>query len=186
MTQFRTVLVTVLTLLLAAPVAFAKGPKDQDTIVDVAIATRDALNADPMAPFTINTIVNVVAGDPILTAALTRKGQRTVFAPTDQAFANLEALLNTLCLSISDLPVDAIRTVVGYHVANGRRDAAEVLSSDQIRTITKNFLWQDMGVLTDNLGREANIIFTDVFADNGVIHVIDEVVLPFAPPSACP
>ncbi|MDX1380114.1 MAG: fasciclin domain-containing protein, partial [Xanthomonadales bacterium] len=77
------------------------------------------------------------------------------------------------------------RTVVGYHVANGRRDAAEVLASDQIRTITKNFLWQDMGVLTDNLGREANIVFTDVFADNGVIHVIDEVVLPFAPPSAC-
>ncbi|MDX1380134.1 MAG: fasciclin domain-containing protein, partial [Xanthomonadales bacterium] len=101
MNRIRTTLMVLLAATLAAPLALAKGPKDQDTIVDVAIATRDALNADPEAPFTINTIVDVVAGDPVLTAALSRKGQRTVFAPTDEAFANLEALLNTLCLSIS-------------------------------------------------------------------------------------
>ena len=41
---------------------------------------------------------------------------------------------------------------------------------------------QDGGVLTDNLGRQANITATDVETSNGVIHVIDAVVLPQAPP----
>jgi uncharacterized surface protein with fasciclin (FAS1) repeats len=43
------------------------------------------------------------------------------------------------------------------------------------------FLLQDWGVLTDNLGREATIIVTDVEAANGIIHAIDRVVLPSAP-----
>jgi uncharacterized surface protein with fasciclin (FAS1) repeats len=141
------------------------------------------LGAD--APFTINTIVAIVAGDDILATALASRGQRTVFAPTDTAFENLEALLNAdYCLSIADLDTETIRTVVSYHVANGRRDAEEVIGSDRIRTLN-GFLYQTMGTLTDAVGRDSNIIFTDVFADNGVIHAIDEVVLPFAPASAC-
>jgi len=184
--KLRTTLITFLALTLVSPLALAQnGPKPQETLVDVAVATRDALNAMEDAPFTINTIVAIVAGDPVLLDALTRRGQRTVFAPTDEAFDNLVTLLDTLCLEITDLSTEQIRTVVSYHVANGRRDATAVLDSDQIRTINGGFLWQDMGLLTDNLGREAAIIATDVFADNGVIHVIDEVVLPFAPPSAC-
>ena len=190
--MFRKLMIVALSASLVAPAALAKkpetakGPKaSENSLVDVAIATRDALNADPEATFTINTIVDIVAADPVLLATLSRKGQRTVFAPTDEAFGNLVALLDTLCLTLGDLSTDEVRTVVGYHVANGRRDAEEVLGSDQIRTIIGGFLWQSMGTLTDNLGREADILFTDVFADNGVIHVIDEVVLPFAPPSAC-
>ncbi len=172
---------------LAGPPAHAKGgPPAQETIVDVAVATRDALNGlGEDAPFTINTIVGVVAGDPALLDALTRRGQRTVFAPTDEAFANLEATLNTLCLSIGDLSMEQVRTVVSYHVLNGRRDSGEVLGSDQLRTINGGFLWQSGGTLTDAVGRDANIIYVDVEADNGIIHVIDEVVLPFVPPSNC-
>jgi uncharacterized surface protein with fasciclin (FAS1) repeats len=45
-------------------------------------------------------------------------------------------------------------------------------------------LVQDAGVLTDNLGRQATIIVTDVEASNGVIHAIDAVVLPKAPPGS--
>ncbi len=185
--KFRTVILTLLAACVALP-AFAKnGPKDQETLVDVAVATRDALNGlGAEAPFTINTIVAVVAGDPVLANALSRRGQRTVFAPTDEAFGRLEATLNTLCLSIGDLSTEQLRTVVTYHVANGRRDEGDVLSSDQIRTINGGFLWQSGGTLTDAVGRDSNIIFTDVFADNGVIHVIEDVVLPFVPPSACP
>jgi hypothetical protein len=50
-----------------------------------------------------------------------------------------------------------------------------------IRTLYKDFLFQDGGVLTDLLDREANIIVTDVEAANGIIHAIDAVVLPFSP-----
>ncbi len=184
--KLRTVLLSFLAAGVAFP-AFAKnGPKEQVTLVDVAVETRDFLNGlGEDAPFTINTIVDIVAGDIALATALSSRGQRTVFAPTDTAFANLETLLNEdFCLSIADLDTETIRTVVSYHVANGRRDAEEVVGSDRIRTLN-GFLFQDMGILTDAIGRTSNIIFTDVFADNGVIHAIDEVVLPFAPASAC-
>ncbi len=190
--KLRTVLLSVLAAGVALP-AFAKnGPKEQVTLVDVAVETAGVLNGlGDEAPFTINTIVAIVGGDEVLANALTRRGQRTVFAPTDEAFVNLEATLNTLCYTLfpgnefTQLSTEAVRTVVSYHVANGRREAEEVLASDQIRTINGGFLWQSGGTLTDAVGRDSNIIFTNVFADNGVIHVIDEVVLPFVPPSAC-
>ena len=66
-------------------------------------------------------------------------------------------------------------------MARGRRYAEDVLASDRIRTLYKGFLFQDGGVLTDNLDRDANIIVVDVEAANGIIHAIDAVVLPYAP-----
>jgi transforming growth factor-beta-induced protein len=71
--------------------------------------------------------------------------------------------------------------VLLYHVARGRRYAADVLESDRIRTLQRGFLFQDGGTLTDNLNRDANIIVTDVEVANGIIHAIDAVVLPYAP-----
>jgi len=53
-----------------------------------------------------------------------------------------------------------------------------VLGSDRIRMLSGGFLTQNSGVLTDNSGRTANIVVTDVAASNGIIHVIDTVVLP--------
>ncbi|NIQ05866.1 MAG: fasciclin domain-containing protein, partial [Candidatus Korarchaeota archaeon] len=53
--------------------------------------------------------------------------------------------------------------------------------SERIRTLYGDFLMQDDGVLTDNLDRTANIIVPDVGAANGIIHVIDAVVLPYLP-----
>ena len=50
--------------------------------------------------------------------------------------------------------------------------------TDRIRTLQRGFLFQDGGVLTDANGRSANIIASDIPAANGVIHVIDRVVLP--------
>jgi uncharacterized surface protein with fasciclin (FAS1) repeats len=65
-----------------------------------------------------------------------------------------------------------------YHVAQGNRDASSVISSYRIRTLQGGILYQSSGVLTDANARTSNIIFTDLFASNGVIHVIDAVVLP--------
>jgi uncharacterized surface protein with fasciclin (FAS1) repeats len=110
-------------------------------------------------------------------STLDGNGQFTVFAPTDGAFAALGLTPD----NIDTLDKGFLTDVLLYHVARGRRDAADVLDSDRIRTLQRGFLLQDGGTLTDNLDREANIIVTDVEAANGIIHAIDAVVLPYAP-----
>jgi uncharacterized surface protein with fasciclin (FAS1) repeats len=83
--------------------------------------------------------------------------------------------------NIGTLDKGFLTKVLLYHVARGRRNSTQVLASSRIRMLKGGFLFQDGGVLTDKLGREANIIVTDVKAANGIIHVIDAVVLPKAP-----
>ena len=57
----------------------------------------------------------------------------------------------------------------------------DVLASERIRTLQRGFLLQDEGLLTDNLGREVAIVDVDIMADNGIIHVLNNVVLPYLP-----
>lgn len=108
---------------------------------------------------------------------LSGKGQFTVLAPTDAAFVSL---LDELGLTANQvLGNQALVTqVLLYHVARGNRDSANILSSSRIRTLEGGFLSQSGGVLTDANGRTASIVLPDVKASNGVIHVIDRVVLP--------
>ncbi len=101
----------------------------------------------------------------------------TTFAPTDDAFEALGLTPD----NIDSLDQDALTQILLYHVARGRRDAEAVVESSRIRTLQGGFLMQSGGILTDKLGREAKIIVTDVPATNGIIHVIDAVLLPFAP-----
>ena len=87
--------------------------------------------------------------------------------------------------NVGTLDEGFLTQVLLYHVVNGRRDSNDVLSSTQLRTLQRGFLQQASGVLTDNLGRTANIGAgvgaVDVSASNGIIHAIDAVVLPYAP-----
>jgi len=154
---------------LAAPVAQA-APKGS-TIVDVALAA----NAQS-GQFSI-LIAALQAADPAVIQTLSGNGQFTVFAPTDAAFVSL---LGELGLSAEELLSNQalVTQVLLYHVARGNRDSADVLDSSRIRTLQRGFLFQSGGVLTDANGRTANIIATDIPAANGVIHVIDRVVLP--------
>ncbi|HSG43558.1 MAG TPA: fasciclin domain-containing protein [Anaerolineales bacterium] len=142
-----------------------------DTIVDVALAA----NAQS-GEFSI-LIAALQAADPAVIQTLSGNGQFTVFAPTDAAFVSL---LNELGVSAGDLLSNQalVTEVLLYHVARGERDASDVISSSRIRTLQRGFLFQSGGVLTDANGRTANIIETDIPAANGVIHVIDHVVLP--------
>jgi uncharacterized surface protein with fasciclin (FAS1) repeats len=144
------------------------------TIVDVAIAVN---TSGPFAGQFDTLIAAVLAADPAVLATLSGNGQRTVFAPTDSAFAALG--LNPG--NIGTLPQPVLTEILLYHVVNGRRDATSVVGARQLRTLYKGFLGQSGGVLTDALGRQANIIVTDVPAANGIIHAVDAVVLPYAP-----
>ena len=154
----------------AAPSAYAapKGP----TIADIAIAASQAEKPQ----FTI-LVAAIQAADPAVLKTLDGNGQFTVFAPTDAAFL---ALLGELDLTAEELLSNQalVTQVLLYHVARGNRDSADVLASSRIRTLERGFLYQSGGVLTDANGRSANIIATDIPASNGVIHVIDRVVLP--------
>jgi uncharacterized surface protein with fasciclin (FAS1) repeats len=153
------------------------------TIVDVAVAVN---TSGPYAG-SFDVLIAAVTATPSVASILTGNGQRTVFAPTDAAF---EDLANELGLTLPELITflldnpDYLKDVLLYHIAHGRLYATAVLPKDRINTLIRGrngFLMQDSGVLTDNLGRTANIIVTDVEAANGIIHVIDAVVLPYLP-----
>lgn len=167
----------VVSMLLVALFAFGSlapsvqaAPKT-NTIVDVALAA----NAES-GEFSI-LIAALQAADPVVLQTLSGRGQFTVFAPTDAAFA---ALLSELNLTAEQLLSNKalVTQVLLYHVARGNRDSAAVLASSRIRTLNGAFLYQSGGVLTDANGRTSNIVSVDIKASNGVIHVIDRVVIP--------
>ena len=142
-------------------------PSERTTIVDVAVA----VNADTGEFSTL--IAAVLAADPAVLAALTGNGQLTVFAPTDAAFAELGLDAD----NIGDLPQADLTGILLYHVAKGRRMAEDVVSSSQIRMYSGLFtsisLMDGMAFINDS-----QIVATDVPADNGIIHVIDAVLIP--------
>jgi len=151
--------------------ASMKGPN----IVELALK----VNAEGAYAGTFDTLIAaLLTADPQVIGTLSGKGKYTVFAPTDDAFAALG--LNPS--NIGTLDNTFLSNVLLYHVAPGERFAEDVVSSERIRTLYKDFLFSSPSAeLTDALGRKANILLTDIAASNGVIHVIDAVVLPYAP-----
>ena len=110
-----------------------------------------------------------------LVGTLDGNRQFTVFAPTDAAFEDLFSAHGVD--GVDDIPLDTLRTVLLYHVAPGERLSGDVLSSSRIRTIGKGFLSPSVhdGSAWIN---DARIVMPDVDVSNGVIHVIDKVLLP--------
>lgn len=108
-----------------------------------------------------------------LEETLKAEGPFTVFAPTDEAFAKLpEGTLDTL---LNDIPT--LTNILLYHVVPGKLMAADVVASDYLNTVNGESakIKTDMGkAFIDG----AEIVVTDVVAGNGVIHVIDSVILP--------
>jgi uncharacterized surface protein with fasciclin (FAS1) repeats len=106
--------------------------------------------------------------------------QFTVFAPTNEAFENLFEFLEID--EISDLPAELVLDVLLYHVAEGRRAANSVVPRVGIRAIKTllgaSFTVNPNAVITDIFGQEAQILTPNISASNGIIHVIDTVILP--------
>jgi uncharacterized surface protein with fasciclin (FAS1) repeats len=105
--------------------------------------------------------------------------QYTVFAPTDQAFNNLYMAFNIT--DITDLDAPLVLDVLKYHVVEGRRIAKSVVPRKNLRTI-QTLLGVPFSVNPSAqiiaLGNTAGIIAADISASNGIIHVIDAVILP--------
>lgn len=118
-----------------------------------------------------NTLVTAVttAG---LDTALKGEGPFTVFAPTDEAFSKLAS--GTVESLLQDIP--KLRQILEYHVVSGKVMAADVVKTDSVETVEGSSLKIDAsnGVKVNN----ATVVTPDVEAENGVIHVIDTVLIP--------
>ncbi|NBC32303.1 MAG: fasciclin domain-containing protein [Alphaproteobacteria bacterium] len=149
--------------LLAAPLALAGVPAQAADIVDTAVAADG-----------FNTLVALVqqAG---LVETLKGDGPFTVFAPTDEAFAAVPQ--ETLEALQDPANRDQLVAVLTYHVVPGEMMAADVLGADTLTTVEGSELSVSMEGDQAMIG-EANIVSTDIDADNGVIHVIDAVLIP--------
>jgi len=119
------------------------------------------------------------------------RGQYTVFAPTNTAFQNLYSLLGMVLgvpvNGITDLPADVVLQVLQYHVAAGRRSANSVVPPVNDRTIVpllgEKFQVRANGTIEDGLTvlgvrPDAAIVSADISARNGVVHVVDQVIVP--------
>jgi uncharacterized surface protein with fasciclin (FAS1) repeats len=130
------------------------------TIVDIAVQAGK-----------FNTLVQAVqaAG---LVETLSGEGPFTVFAPTDEAFAQIPQ--ETLQAVLADK--EKLTAILTYHVVPGKLMAADVVRSTQLQTVQG----QSITVSTEGGVRvdDANVVQTDIEADNGVIHVIDKVIMP--------
>jgi transforming growth factor-beta-induced protein len=149
----------VLLLALAAPVM---AQEDQKTIVDIAVED---------GRFTTLVAAVQAAG---LVDTLQSEGPFTVFAPTDDAFAALPA--GTVDALLADIP--ALTDILLYHVVAGKAMAADVVTLSSVTTL--NGLDVSIKVEDGNvfLNDAVQVIITDIEASNGVIHVIDAVLLP--------
>ncbi len=136
------------------------------TIVDVAAAAG-----------TFNTLVAAVqaAG---LVETLSGQGPFTVFAPTDEAFA---AALDSLGLTADELLADTetLTSILTYHVVAGLVPSSQVVTMDGQAVATVNGADITIGVDGDTVKiNDATVTAVDIPASNGVIHVIDSVLLP--------
>ncbi len=107
-----------------------------------------------------------------LVETLKGDGPFTVFAPTDEAFAKLPA--GTLEALLKDKA--KLAAVLTYHVVAGKVTAAEVVKLTEVKTV------QVQSIKINSVGgvmvNDAHVVKTDIMASNGVIHVIDKVILP--------
>lgn len=147
----------------------------QKTVVDIAVGSKDH-----------STLVAAVkaAG---LVETLQSAGSFTVFAPTNAAFAKLPAgTVETLLKAENKATLAKILT---YHVVAGNLDAAAVVAAIKagngkavVKTVSGGSLTASLKdgkvILTDEKGGVATVVAADIKAGNGVVHVIDTVVLP--------
>ena len=153
-------------LLAAGPVA-ARHPGP--TIVGTAIAINRATGE-------FDELISAVSRAGFV-GTLDGNRQFTVFAPTDAAFDELCAALGVS--GVDDIPVATLRTVLLHHVAPGERFSGDVLDATRIRTLNRDFLTPSVAAGAAYIDG-ARIVIADVDASNGVIHVIDHVLVPGA------
>ena len=165
----------ILILTITMTLALSTNVTAQETIVDVAVGNED-----------FSTLVTALkAAD--LVGALQGDGPFTVFAPTNEAFAKIDEKTLGSLLEVKNQK--ALANILTYHVVSGKLVATDVVAAlkkgkgmvelkalnGQVLTVMQKEgkIW-----LKDTQGNYSEIIATDTMGSNGVIHVIDTVVMP--------
>ena len=161
MLKSAAVAAAVMVMVLAATTARAQ----EKDIVDTAVAAGS-----------FTTLAKALtAGELIQT--LKGKGPFTVFAPTDEAFAKLPAA--TLADLLKPENKAKLQAILTYHVVPGKVMASEVTKLKSAKTVNGQSV--KISVMGDGVMiGDAHVVKTDIVASNGVIHVIDKVLLPAA------
>ncbi|EWS97570.1 fasciclin [Pseudoalteromonas sp. SCSIO_11900] len=161
--KIASVLTFVLARLTLSSAAHADHHGMKKDIVDVAAANGSFSTL--VAAVKAVGLVDTLKGD----------GPFTVFAPTDEAFAKLPA--GTVENLLKSQNKDKLTAILTYHVVSGKVMAADVVKLDSATTVqgqSVNVTTNDSSVMINS----ANVVMADVKASNGVIHVIDTVLLP--------
>ena len=154
---------TCMTLLLTLSISGAAFGQSKKDIVDTAVAAGN-----------FRTLVAALqaAG---LVDTLKGPGPFTVFAPTDEAFAKLPA--GTVEDLLKPENKQKLTSILTYHVVSGKVMASQVVKLHEAKTVNG----QDVKIMADGgkvMADNANVVQTDIQCTNGVIHVIDTVLLP--------
>ncbi len=182
----------IATTVLAASLLVAACGSDSNTSADTAAPTTEAMapTTDAMTPDTeamTGDIVAIASGNPdfsTLVAAVSAAGlvetlqgpgPFTVFAPTNDAFAALPAgLVDKLLLPENK---DVLTKILTYHVVSGAVMAADVTAGD-VPSVEGSPIAVTIDAGKVMLNGSATVVATDIVASNGVIHVIDAVIVP--------
>lgn len=142
--------------------------KPSSNIVELAVATQD-----------LSTLVTAVT-EADLVETLSSEGPFTVFAPTNTAFSSLpEGTLDSLLLPENKAKLQAVLT---YHVVAGKVLSSDLSDGQVVKTVQGNNLTVEIKsgkvMLVDATGAKVEVVTADIEASNGVVHLINGVVLP--------
>ena len=161
--KIKSTLPLIASLAIAAPSAVIANIASDQTIVEIAAGNKD-----------FSTLVAAVkaAG---LVETLKGDGPFTVFAPTDEAFAKLPA--GTVESLIKPENKDKLIAILTYHVVPGKVTSADVVKLSSAKTVQGSSI--DIAVKDGNVKiDDATVVKADIDCSNGVVHVIDSVILP--------
>jgi len=162
MLKIRTLMVAAVALM-ALSIGGMQARAAEKDIVDTAVAAGQFKTL--ASAIQAAGLVDTLKGD----------GPFTVFAPTDEAFAKLPA--GTVENLLKPENKDQLVAILTYHVVPGKVEAAEVVTMDEAKTVNGEMV--DIKVKGDTaMVNDAKVTKTDIAASNGVIHVIDTVILP--------
>ena len=163
MSRFKSLMLVVVAVLVLGSVQAFSGSQDKKDIVDTAVGAGS---------FTTLVAAVQAAG---LEETLRGDGPFTVFAPTDEAFAALpEGTVENL---LKPENKDQLVAILTYHVVPGKVTSADVVKVTEAKSVNGKGIpiaVNDGKVKVDN----ATVVTPDVMASNGVIHVIDAVIIP--------
>ena len=146
-------------------------PVPTNTVVDIIV------NSD------IHTILEAAVLEADLAGALSGEGPFTVFAPTDEAFAALAEALGATAADLLALP--ELADILLYHVVGATAISTDLNDGQMVATL--NGAEVEVSIECDGsiFINDAQVILADIEADNGVVHVLDAVLIPPTPSNAC-